>query len=443
MTNSKGRHVSNTIGCLLLVLVLFCNEYVLACAFSNDGEVAASYIWIIRSADVLLLSLACLHFLGRRLRLVFRLDMVLVATGLSLLAAEGFLRVTEHDRDMLSLNEARIRLPDPYLHHKLAPNADTYIKWGDRVMAYRTNNLGQRDAMVRNVLKRTGSERRVLVLGDSFAECLGVNFDDGFVKKLERLFMKSGQDVEILTSGVVSYSPSLEFRALRRFVDEGYSTDSVLMLLDISDIDDEGNKRRSLDARNLSEQEMKEITRARSDREEMLLARIDRKKRFRLIWPRLVGVITSFYQSYKLHESGEKKDPFAGLSGNPRYAWTEGHAATGDSEWVERGIEKCMRAILKLQELCSARGFQFAVVIYPYPVQLAGQNHPSMYQTVFSEFAEENGIVILDLFPAFVEKDDWRSCFIKGDIHWNEKGHTVVADILYSRREDWLRNADN
>src|SRR6202035_1175968 len=71
------------------------------------------------------------------------------------------------------------RIPHPVYHHGLAPNFDGYENWGDTRYRVFTNSLGFRDASVRDVPTRS-SVHRVILMGDSFTEGLGVNFEDSY-----------------------------------------------------------------------------------------------------------------------------------------------------------------------------------------------------------------------------------------------------------------------
>lgn len=75
----------------------------------------------------------------------------------------------------------------------------------------------------------------MLVLGDSFAEGLGLAAADTIPARLGEAL---GPEVEVLNGGRVSYSPLLELMRLRRFLDQGYQTDLVVTP-DLSDLQDD------------------------------------------------------------------------------------------------------------------------------------------------------------------------------------------------------------
>jgi len=80
--------------------------------------------------------------------------------------------------------------------------------WGTRRVLYMTDSLGYRDASIRDVAPISQSAKRILILGDSFAEGSGVNYEDTFSAQLQKILKDRGRDVETLDAGVSSYCPT-------------------------------------------------------------------------------------------------------------------------------------------------------------------------------------------------------------------------------------------
>lgn len=100
-------------------------------------------------------------------------------------------------RNAVLEKEARILLT-PY-HHGLKPYADFIHKYGDLSAPFYTNSLGFRDASPREVsLKRKG--RRLLIIGDSITEGVGVVYEKTFAGIIDKTLQKDG--IETLNAGV-------------------------------------------------------------------------------------------------------------------------------------------------------------------------------------------------------------------------------------------------
>jgi hypothetical protein len=74
------------------------------------------------------------------------------------------------------------------------------------------------------------------------------------------------------------------------------------------------------------------------------------------------------------------------------------------------------------------------VAVYPWPDQVLLGDRDSIQAAYWRAWAAENKTGFLDYFPLFVGVGDPRETvrrdFIAGDIHWNEAGHRVIADLL-------------
>ena len=90
----------------------------------------------------------------------------------------------------------RYRQPHEYYHHSLVPNvSNVYSKWANQIYKISTNSLGFRDSVSRNIPKRSDMYR-IIFMGDSFAEGIGVNWEDSFAGILSKQL--KNKDIEIL-----------------------------------------------------------------------------------------------------------------------------------------------------------------------------------------------------------------------------------------------------
>ena len=128
------------------------------------------------------------------------------------------------------------RISSEIYHHDLMSNVDVVEKWGD-LLEYRitTNSIGFRDKYNKKIEKNS-KKKRILLLGDSFIEGSGLNYENTFSGLLQSYL---GKDYEVLNSAVASYSPSIYYAKANHFLSQGYEFDQALVFLDISDIYDE------------------------------------------------------------------------------------------------------------------------------------------------------------------------------------------------------------
>jgi len=403
------------------LLALLANEYTLAWAFGVPElgrELRISLAWF----DATLLLLALLAFFGRRRLAIVQLNIAVAAVVASIATVECVLRIREVPESDVLVANAELRQMHPTLHHALVENVESFSKWGGAIVPYATNDLGFRDRVVRQVPKNPVGAQRVLILGDSFAEGIGVEFEDSFASRLQQLLQRSGTNTEVLTAGVVSYSPRLEYRQLRGFLDGGYHTDVVVLLLDISDVHDEGKEYADWDGYSTADRAEKRSEQQR----EIAAARREERRPENVLIPRLLQ---------RLERDDTRLAPR--YERVPRFLWTEKDELRA-LPWVDAGIGICSDYVGRIATLCAEQKIAFYLVIYPHPTQLSGEHClDSEYRTIFRDFASRRGIALIDLFSTFCELADWRDYFIDRDIHWNPRGHALVAARLHDR----LRNA--
>lgn len=384
------------LGAIFIIVGLICNEWVLSALLSSDGSLEVKSLQLIRIIQGLFVGLGLLTIIFRKTGWIANLYLLLITLFIILAGVEIYLRIPGIIK---KIRISRVRCKDEYLHHSLKPNVSAPLRWGRAEPIYHTNSLGYRDVKQRIVPEESLASTRILALGDSFAECIGVEYEDGFVFNLERLLRNKGMDVEILDAGVGSYCPSLEYRKLKKFLDKGYHTDKVILLVDPADIHDEA---------------VEYLGWEKTGPEEHLSGSLDS---YPMILKELRRRLATMGGGRKRRIGPGRKD------------WTE--FSLESTSWIDRGIAICQDNILKIVELCRENSIDFIMVLYPYPIHITSKHKPSAYQKVFGDFARQHKIKLIDLAPLFYRLQDWESYFIPGDIHWNEKGHTFVAQALF------------
>lgn len=100
--------------------------------------------------------------------------------------------------------------------------------------------------------------------------------------------------------------------------------------------------------------------------------------------------------------------------------------------------ELYLRLVSRMQERCEAAGAQLAVVFLYQRHELEG-GAGSPYRSLAAEL-REGGIATYDLYRDLREAEAaaGKSLYYREDIHWNARGHAVVADLLEPRLRAWL-----
>src|SRR6202051_3163801 len=130
------------------------------------------------------------------------------------------------------------RIANKIYDHGFAANFDGYDVWGELRYRLTTDSLGFKDASVRKVPLKADS-RRILLIGDSFAEGIGMSFEDSFAGQLSHAGRERSEKIEFLNAGVASYSPSIYYSKIKYLLESGLQFDEVVLFSDPSDVTDE------------------------------------------------------------------------------------------------------------------------------------------------------------------------------------------------------------
>ena len=321
-------------------------------------------------------------------------------------------------------------IPHPVYNHTLAPNFRGTHQWGERRYELRTNNLGFKDARVRDVeLKPAG--RRVVLIGDSFTEAIGLPFQETFAGMLYEAGQNRLQKVEILNAGVATYSPSLYYRKIKDLIGHGLQFDELVVLPDISDIIDEATSYFCFDD--------DPQYRVYCNKPSSASANSSHVKKCPFLECSFVVTDTlRVLIKFKIRQwlGNVERDIFE-LS--PRDGWSLPNYNPGDLYaplGVEGSITRALQNMQKLADLLAQHHIALSIAVYPWPASLAFDDRDSRQVAIWRQFCAVNKCKsFINLFPVFfAEKDahpDWyRRYYFYGDFHFNAAGNRLIYETL-------------
>jgi hypothetical protein len=323
------------------------------------------------------------------------------------------------DEDILA------RIYDPQYHHGFAPNFAGHNPWGTSRPPFYTNSMGFKDGSVREV-PLVSATRRILLIGDSFTEAIGLSFEDSFAGMLQQLGRSSAPKIEFLNAGVASYSPSIYYKKVKSLIEQGLQVNEVVVFSDLSDVFDEATGYFCIDddPRYFAYCRPEDIIKQKRIRKKIL-------QRNLVIMDKLIPIIKV---QIRLLRTGGKIIPLSESDTPNEAGWTLPGYDVGNAYaplGVEGGIARSLQNMRKLADLLKQRGIALTIAVYPWAPQLAHDDRDSRQVAIWRDFCAENCKGFIDLFPAFfAEKDaheDWyRRLFIAGDIHFSAAGNRLI-----------------
>ena len=334
------------------------------------------------------------------------------------------------------------RIISKVYHHDLKPNVEVYETWGGKLKRkIITNSIGFRDSSKKEILENT-EKTRILLIGDSFIEGSGYDYEHTFAGLLEN---ELGNNYEILNSAVESYSPSIYFKKTDFFLSQGYVFDKVLVFLDLSDIYDELFIKFD-DNKNI----ISEIPKEKQTLERKIKNKIyslgwflrDNTLTFRIMY--LISDKTEEIKNYlklKLKASKSINKSFFSTSRDDAIFYRMTHIDRGfwtfnEDKYLEvsQGLAQSEKYLKKLFELLNQNKIDSYLIIYPWPAQI--QYGDKKHSPFWEKFSESNNINLINLYDIFKSENNREFIFdnfIYGDIHWNKKGTLKVFNEIIKR----------
>ena len=358
-----------------------------------------------------------------------------IEVGLRYLAARG------------QPEQTSTHMSDPVLHHRIRPNVGARV----RGVEFRTSSLGLHDREYPT--QKPPGVFRILFLGDSMTEGAGLALDATVAKQAETMLNAAGcrTRFEVVNGGVASYSPILQFLFFQTLAPI-LEPDLVVLNFDMTDVHDDVI--RTAVAR-LGPDGLPVAVPSDRRREAALFLTPIAKPSFLWFLEPIERGLSRLLIYQGLRRSGVGRRLFGpirttperlerlGLVGDIHY---DPMAITRDVEGPNVGAAWRLteRYLAGIHGLVRRRGIPFAVVVYPHPHQVAGDESPlgrrrfALRPGLFTSEApfqaieaggRREGFSVINLLQHFRQRRVTDGpLFWEDDIHQNPRGARVFAE---------------
>ncbi|MDO8400745.1 MAG: hypothetical protein Q7T45_23300 [Bradyrhizobium sp.] len=325
------------------------------------------------------------------------------------------------------------RVANPVYDHGLAAGFDGHDIWGETRYRLVTNSLGFKDASTRAVPLKPASHR-VLLIGDSFAEGIGMSYEDSFAGLLQRAGQQRNEKIEFLNAGVASYSPVIYYKKIKYLLELGLQFDEVVVFSDTSDVTDEANFYFCIDEDpkyraycSPAEGSMQPAT-ASPKPGNFLIDRFVVFNRLRITIKRAIQSVVGNRRASLNTDRG-------------RIGWTvPGADVTSVYRplGVDGGIARSLQNMRALSDLLAARNIPLTIVVYPWAQQVAQGDRNSRQVSLWREFCERRCKAFINLYPVLFAASEadrkwYERFYIVGDDHFSAEGNQLVFRELARR----------
>ncbi len=315
-----------------------------------------------------------------------------------------------------------LRKPSQIFHHTLEEGGEQREqKWGHLSSPLYTNSLGFKDRDKRQI-SLTSSNFRFLFIGDSFTEGIGYDYQKTFVGHVDAAL---APNIEVLNAAVSSYSPVIYFKKVEYLLETvGLDFDHLIVFLDISDIEDEAKRYALRDGRVVG-----------------LMGQTSKIKDFiyeytglmKNMWTLALKLRTQMLPNHEDLRSDEERR--YGIN-QLKSLWTIDDRLF--EEYGKDGLAKAKYHMDMLYQLLRRHQKDMTIAVYPWPDQIVHKDLHSRQVSFWQDWANERSVTFFNFFPLFISSEIepmtvLTKNFIEGDVHWNEKGHEIVAELLFEK----------
>lgn len=329
----------------------------------------------------------------------------------------------------------------PTLHHALVPNSQCTYRSKEWSVKFTVNSLGLRD---REYTRQTPQgTARIIVVGDSFTEGFGVSEQDNFSSKLAVLLNTTAdKPIEVLNAGVMGYSPTLEYLALKHKL-LNLKPDIVILAFDLTDFHDEYVRNRQLAQTEtvLTDNNIQwpyedyptdtQIEEFRNPIPRSLGIWWQRHIVFSKLAVSRIKYLLNIHQNPRSHVGNPEKDLFLIVRDVPESLYQE-------------LLNSPKQALLLIHQLLMEHNIPLLVVLYPHSYQAdpmewnegralhgfeANKSYSTKPQEDLATFLRQNNIQVLNTIPVFQNANRF-PLYFPFDGHLNPNGHQLLASEL-------------
>ena len=372
---------------------------------------------------------------------------LLLITASILFADLGFTGAYRIIKGYAPLLQTDYRIQHPLYHHDFQSCSPAQVDyWGRNRYVMVTNSLGFRDSRRRNI-DPAQSDSSILVIGDSFTEGIGVNFEHTFVGIAD-----SQVDAEILNAGVSSYSPIIYFQKLKYLIEElQLKPRHVFVYLDISDIRDEarayrwgesgnivGNKGHSNSYHESSQDKSSSCGHALAlnfdDPLTQYFTLLPVALQFRQWKDHFMERYNRYLEHLNNSETVSDRTLMRNVVAVNQAQWTVDKAQFDD--YGQTGLARASEHMSLLADLLRQHDIGLTIAVYPWPTQIWHNDLNSPQVSHWQQWAKEHHSGFINYFDDLVSRDDAQAIrnisnyYIKGDMHFNHEGNKLIAQRL-------------
>jgi hypothetical protein len=313
-----------------------------------------------------------------------------------------------------------------------------------------TNNLGLRDSSVRDLEKEKVYS---IVIGDSFVEGTGLDYEDTLVGILnKKLNYEIFKNFEFLNAGVASYSPYIYKEKIKSLINSNnwLNVNSVVILYDKSDVGDNLkyiNKPKSFPTIKRKYKNPKKEKLLNDFKNFNFGSILTEQTMIGIFYRDVLGAsIEKLIQNikfrkiladkYNLNFLEISKEKMNTMYATHQYEWLQKYFY--NPLWEKEGkksIDFAFESFIELKSFLNERNIELYIVIYPWPFDLLDDGIRKKYLNYLNKKFLENDLNNIIVYDEFLKEDVSQSIFKyyqPKDVHFNRQGNLILSEKIFN-----------
>lgn len=314
----------------------------------------------------------------------------------------------------------RIHTLHPYYNHGFNRNQSATKTYGNINYTLHTNSLGMTDSYTKRIDPR---KKNIVFIGDSYTEGIGIPFNKTFCGLLQQKIDTS--HTNILNAGVASFSPKLYYLRIKYLIEvQQLIPNEIYSLPDYSDYGDELVYEDFKPTQSFNTIKIRHFLSSKS-----ILYNFYHWLMRKWFIKQLGSEATEaegFIYSIKTSNDFLKRYPdFLEI----RQHWLKPENMKKSTFITAKQLAETNMDSLNV--LCSQYNISLTIVGYPREsYNLLNQQQLQHVESFWKDYSSQRNIPYISLYGLLLEKIKHKNIYIKGDNHWNEAGHSLIAEKL-------------
>ena len=312
--------------------------------------------------------------------------------------------------------------------HELNRSINRLAGWGDLRYKICTDTNGFRISC--DEINKKDTSFDIGFIGDSFTEGVGVNYEDSFVG----IINKNLKNLKVANLAVTSYGTTIYYAKINHLISKGYNFKEIVVFIDLSDLKDDTSCYSLKNEKVVRKKTFSNCYENINKVNNKLYIFLKKNFKFSSLIFKSVNKILNDLGVIQDHVSEE-------IVNHSRSEWTYDYKPQNfDNLTFDKSIVSLLKNMALLSALLKKNSIELSVAVYPWPGTIYNDKADNQQFQIWKKFCSSKCKNFYNFMPVFFFffanvpfSKNYKRYFINEDIHFNEKGHELIANTFLEK----------